>query len=458
MLKTVIPMSSIAKMSIYVNSSKMTMANIKKKLGCQYIINLGLFNMTSFTSAGYLTVNGKVYSEVANPYGYAIDKSGKKIVFSYGNNVKYPNFAGCYHVLVRDGAIAIDKSTSNGYGYTARTCVGITKSGDLLLFADQSNRSLYGIAEDAIGWGCQTLLNYDGGGSTQCDFNGNKLTSSRIVHNYLCVWTGNTTTTDDDTNTDTSNTTTSTSTKKKICIDPGHGETCSNGSPDGTYKEYEFAMDVATRLDAELQRCGFDTKLTHTDNTDIGLTERANISNTYGADFYISVHTNASGTTWSSATGVETYCVALGGNAEKFAKKVQAQLIADTGMTNRGVKTANYTVLKKTDAPAILVEYGFHTNQADVAKLKTAEYRQQVAKSTAQAICEQFGVSYVADTKNAATGEKTASESTTETAKSEFDLATEWVIAQGISDGSNPTDTPTRRQIWLMLYRALNNK
>lgn len=456
MLKTVIPMSSITKMSIYVNSSKLSMAKIKQKLGCQYIINLGLFNMNTFTSAGYLTVDGKVYSQVANPYGYAIDKSGKKIVFSYGNNVKYPNFAGCYHVLVRDGEIAIDKATSNKYGYTARSCVGLTKSGDLLLFADKSNRSLYGIAEDAVGWGCQTLLNYDGGGSTQCDFNGSKLTSSRIVHNYLCVWTGNTTTTKPDTSNKTSTTTTTTTAKKKICIDPGHGETCLNGSPDGTYKEYEFAMDVATRLNVELQRCGFDTKMTHTNNVDISLTERANISNNYNADFYISIHTNASGSSWNAANGIETYCVSLGGNAEKFAKTVQSQLIADTGMTNRGVKTASYTVLKKTDAPAILVEYGFHTNQADVAKLKTAEYRQQVAKSTAHAICTQFGVSYVAETNSGSSDEKT--DNTTTSTKTEFDLATEWVVARGISDGSNPTDIPTRRQIWLMLYRAFNNK
>lgn len=450
MLKAVIPMSSITKMSIYVNSSKLSMAKIKKKLGCQYILNLVLFDMSKFTPAGYLTVDNKVYSQVANPYGYAIDKSGKKIVFSYGNNVKYPNFAGCYHVLVRDGAIAIDKNTSSKYGYTARSCVGLTKSGDLLLFADQSSRSLYGIAEDAVGWGCQTLLNYDGGGSTQGDFNGNKLTSSRIVHSYLCVWTSNPATTKPNT---TINTTT---TKKKICIDPGHGETCLNGSPDGTYKEYEFAMDVATRLNAELQRCGFDTKMTHTNNVDISLTERANISNNYKADFYISIHTNASGSSWNAANGIETYCVALGGNAEKFAQTVQSQLVSDTGMTNRGVKTASYTVLKKTDAPAILVEYGFHTNQADVVKLKTAEYRQQVAKSTAQAICAQFGVSYVVDTNSGSSGEKT--DNATTSTKTEFDLATEWAVAHGISDGSNPTDVPTRRQIWLMLYRAFNNK
>lgn len=80
MISCIIPQSKIAKIEIYVNTDKLSMATIKKKLGCQYIINGGLYNMSSFQPVNYLTVNNKIYSKVANPYGFAI-KENKMIFF-----------------------------------------------------------------------------------------------------------------------------------------------------------------------------------------------------------------------------------------------------------------------------------------------------------------------------------------------------------------------------------------
>lgn len=184
---TIIPKEKIRRVDLYVNTGKKSMSRIKRELGCDYIINGGLFHTDTFTPAGYLTSNGKVLEEVANPFGFAINKD--KMVFSYGNNVNYPDFLGCYHVLVRDGEIAIAQSESNKYGYTKRTAIGLTRDGSIVLLCDQTNRSLYGIAGELIDAGCDVALNYDGGGSTQAIFDKKRMTSSRIVHNFLCVWT-----------------------------------------------------------------------------------------------------------------------------------------------------------------------------------------------------------------------------------------------------------------------------
>ena len=52
------------------------------------------------------------------------------------------------------------------------------------------------------------------------------------------------------------------------------------------------------------------------------------------------------------------------------------------------------TVLVKTDAPAVLIEYGFHTNKGDVALLKESAYRDRLAEATARGICKWLGVSW----------------------------------------------------------------
>lgn len=41
-------------------------------------------------------------------------------------------------------------------------------------------------------------------------------------------------------------------------------------------------------------------------------------------------------------------------------------------------------------------------------------------------------------------------------AKTETELAREWVMAEGISDGENPDNNVTRQQVWVMLYRMMN--
>ena len=119
-----------------------------------------------------------------------------------------------------------------------------------------------------------------------------------------------------------------------------------------------------------------------------------------------------------------------------MAEAIRAEAIPALGCKDRGVKTANYTVLADTDAPAVLVEHGFHTNQAECAKLKSGSYRQLCAESDAKGILKILGISW----KDGGSGVS-------------FDAARQWVMEQGISDGTNPEQAATREQVWTMLYR-----
>lgn len=392
MVLETIKKESIKKIKVYYNDGcKKTATQIQKELGCQYMINTTLFNMSSKTAAGYLTVDNTVYGAVANPYGFAVN--GDKIVFSYGNNVKYPDFTGCYHVLVRDGKVAITDAESNKYGYTSRSCVGLTKNGDIVMLCDQTNRSLKnGVGNDMLVAGCDIALNFDGGGSSQGYFNGTWLKSSRNVLAYLCVWTK-----------DEGERFTDATSKKKICLDAGHGSTCLNGSPDGTYKEHEFALDVASRMKAILVAHGVDVKMTREDDTDVTLLNRAAISNEYAPDYYVSIHSNAhgSGDTWTVAKGWEIHIPAKGGNAEKLAKSIEAETTKQIPLEDRGVKVSSYTVLTKTDAPAVLIEHGFHTNKNDVEYLKSDSWRQKFAEANCRGILSMLGIDCAAESNHA---------------------------------------------------------
>ena len=381
-----IPKAKIRKAGIYVNSGRMTMAQVKKTLGCQYIINGGLFNMKDFTPAGYLTIDGKVKATVGNPYGFAVKDD--KIVFSYENNVKYPGFLGCYHVLVRDGKISIAKSESDKYGYTDRSVVGLMEDGSIVMLCDQTNRSLYGMAEDLVDMGCVTALNYDGGGSSQCDFDGQKLTSSRIVHNFLCIWTQDAPGEGGSTEKE----------KRKPCVllIAGHGA----GDPGATStlggKSYQEAQEARTLVPmiAEALKPYADVDIYDTgrnaydDAADGAIGAYAKFTK---YKYVLEMHFNAYKSDQGDGTikGTEIY-VTTSENGIAVEEKI-CQNISALGFTNRGVKRKNWTVISKAKAAGVssaLLEVCF-IDDADDMNLYAAK-RVQVARAIASGITNGF--------------------------------------------------------------------
>lgn len=61
-------------------------------------------------------------------------------------------------------------------------------------------------------------------------------------------------------------------------------------------------------------------------------------------------------------------------------------MIRRTGLKNRGVKQANFSVLSNTNMPAALVEVGFVTGPQDAAKLRDPRFRQLMAEAIAEGI------------------------------------------------------------------------
>lgn len=174
----------------------------------------------------------------------------------------------------------------------------------------------------------------------------------------------------------------------KIAIDAGHGwNTPGKRTPDGM-REYEFNRETALFLQKNINA---DTLFVHHDSYDIPLAKRVQKANEARADLYVSIHANAYGESWTSAHGIETYVYTSRPPAAlNIAQSVQHELVASTGRRDRGVKAANFYVLRKTNMPAILIEAGFMTNREEAALLKTSQYRQTCAQAIADGIKRVF--------------------------------------------------------------------
>ena len=124
----------------------------------------------------------------------------------------------------------------------------------------------------------------DGGGSSQCDLAGKRIVSNRKVHNLILVYTRKRAPSEPD---DSDKEDKPMSTKYTVCLDPGHGPDTVNGSPDGSYKEREFAWDMYTRIRPLLERRGINVICTRTEDTKPSLTARCEVSNRAGADLFV---------------------------------------------------------------------------------------------------------------------------------------------------------------------------
>lgn len=170
-----------------------------------------------------------------------------------------------------------------------------------------------------------------------------------------------------------------------VVVDAGHG-----GKDNGAFRKYGGAeknatLDVATRLAKKLRESQFDIVMTRSSDVFVPLDERAAISNSQKNAIFVSVHFNDSRR--RGIHGFETYYHSPA--SRELAYRIQQHLVTLRGASDRGVKTANFRVLRKALYPAVLVECGFLSNRSEGAAVRTAGYRDEVADKIAEAIVDQ---------------------------------------------------------------------
>jgi N-acetylmuramoyl-L-alanine amidase len=217
--------------------------------------------------------------------------------------------------------------------------------------------------------------------------------------------------------------------QKVVVIDVGHGAH-DPGAVSAYVQEKDVVLAVAQKLQAYLQAQGIQVIMTRSDDTFLELSERAAFA-TPDINMFVSIHANAA---TASASGIETWVFGQslepgnlaraieenGGGAEgealtqeaqyvaqgitgdiyresqlqyslDLATVVQSKMIAATGAKDRGVKQAEYYVIRNARSPAILVEAGFVSNAEEGSKLATNAYQDTLARAIADGIVQFFG-------------------------------------------------------------------
>ena len=183
----------------------------------------------------------------------------------------------------------------------------------------------------------------------------------------------------------------------KIYIDQGHNPVNPNAGSEGNgFREQDLVYTIGQQAAVSLRSSGFDVRLSRpTPSTQLGtsnatsLAARVNDANSWGADFFISLHTNASEN--SSASGSEAFVYSRSSRAEELARNILVQLNYATGLRNRGVFVRpGLYVLRKTRMPATLVELGFISNPVDAELM--AYSPQLFAAGVANGVRAYFGM------------------------------------------------------------------
>lgn len=154
-----------------------------------------------------------------------------------------------------------------------------------------------------------------------------------------------------------------------IGIDMGHSLSGAGTGAVGIYKEVDKNREVGKMLIARLQEKGHtvvNCTVDSASSTNSQLQGIAKKANAQKLDVFVSLHLNSYN---GSAYGVETYTYTSTSSSTKaIAQRIQDKLVSQVGWYNRGVKVANYFVLRETVAPAVLVELGFCDNKGDMDK------------------------------------------------------------------------------------------
>lgn len=185
----------------------------------------------------------------------------------------------------------------------------------------------------------------------------------------------------------------------KIFIDQGHNPVNPNAGAEGNgYREQDLVYEIGKSLEALLNaNPNFEARTSRNDPDEIlgtstatSLAARTNAANSWGADYFISIHANASDL--PDASGSEAFVYSASSPAYALAENILVGLSEATGLQNRGIfSRPTLYVLRKTVMPALLLEVGFITNSGDAQLM--AENPDLIARGIYNGILRYFGLS-----------------------------------------------------------------
>jgi N-acetylmuramoyl-L-alanine amidase len=179
-----------------------------------------------------------------------------------------------------------------------------------------------------------------------------------------------------------------------VTIDPGHGGKDPGAIGLNELREVDVILPIALRVAKILEAKGIATQLTRDSDYFVGLDERVNMSRQAGASIFVSIHANSIDNR-PDVNGLETYHYHRGLELATSVHRKVLELMNDDprqeALLDRGVRSARFLVLRKSEIPAILVEVGYLTSPTESPKLADAAYRDRMAEAIAQGILDYLG-------------------------------------------------------------------
>lgn len=182
--------------------------------------------------------------------------------------------------------------------------------------------------------------------------------------------------------------------KFKAGLDDGHGiSTPGKRSPDGM-RENEFNSSVLKYAKEFCEYNGIEIVELAPGDKDHSLKSRTDLANKEKCDVLISIHANAFLGKMGNWTGIETYIYPNSKSGRKLAEAVHSEVIKGTPLKDRGIKEANFHMLRESIMPAILLELGYMDSRIDLKYLKSEDYRRECGEEIAKGLCKYFGINY----------------------------------------------------------------
>ncbi len=194
---------------------------------------------------------------------------------------------------------------------------------------------------------------------------------------------------------------------KIIVLDAGHGIPDGGAVSDNGTVEHSLNLDIVFRLQHMLEQSGAYVLLTRSDDYALAdnldgkirdikrsdLKYRKSLRDSSGCDAFISIHMNKFEQT--QYKGAQVFYSKTPDNSKILGNALQSSLkeICDSDNNRIAKETENSIfILKNSATPSVIVECGFLSNQDDEALLNTEEYREKLAYSIYNGICNYFDI------------------------------------------------------------------
>lgn len=184
---------------------------------------------------------------------------------------------------------------------------------------------------------------------------------------------------------------------KFVLIDPGHGGIDGGAIGFSGSHEKDINLEISKKLKKELEDIGYKALLTRENDEFMDYTSRTEIANREMPDVFLSIHGNSI-ENYSDANGVQVYHFPNkenqfdGPTDEELAKIILDGILEETGAKDMGTIEGRLMVLRNAKMPAVLIEYGFLSNESEEKLLLTDEYQDKVVAGIVRGLEDYFSL------------------------------------------------------------------